>query len=68
MGSPDQQLTVHRLRLNHPDIAFHVDVTLTEHDGRWLATAMLANEADIGTGSDPRSALHAARRARQLPT
>jgi hypothetical protein len=52
--------TVAALRLCHPDLAFHVDVTLTEKDGRWLAVAMLADEPDIGTGSDPRSALHAA--------
>ena len=48
------------LRLRHPDLAFHVDVTLTEHDGRWLAVAMLADEPDIGTGTDPREALRAA--------
>ena len=38
------------LRLRHPDLAFHVDVTLTEHEGRWLATAMLADEPDTGRG------------------
>ena len=48
------------LRLRHPDLAFHVDVTLTEHEGRWLAVAMLADEPDIGTGDDPREALRAA--------
>ena len=57
---PDEPVTVHRLRLRHPDLAFHIDVTLTEHEGRWLATAMLADEPDIGTGSDPREALRAA--------
>ena len=48
------------LRLRHPDLAFRVDVTLTEHEGRWLATAMLADEPDIGTGDDRRGALRAA--------
>jgi hypothetical protein len=50
-------------RLRHPDLAFHVDVTLTEPEGRWLAIAMLADEPGIGTGSDPREALRAALKA-----
>ena len=57
---PDDPITVLRLRLRHPDLVFHIDVTLTEHEGRWLATAMLADEPDIGTGDDPREALRAA--------
>ena len=57
---PDDSIAVLRLRLRHPDLFFHIDVTLTEHEGRWLATAMLADEPDIGTGSDPREALRAA--------
>ena len=48
------------LRLRHPDLAFHVDVTLTEKDGRWMAVAMLADEPDIGVGDDSREALRAA--------
>jgi hypothetical protein len=36
------------LRLRDPDLAFHVDVTLTEKVGRWLALAILADEPDIG--------------------
>ena len=48
------------LRLRQPDLAFHVDVTLTELEGRWLTTAMLADEPDIGTGAEPREALRAA--------
>jgi hypothetical protein len=48
------------LRLRHPDLDFYVDVTLTEHEGRWLAVAMLADEPDIGTGTDPREALRTA--------
>jgi hypothetical protein len=47
------------LRLRHPNLDFHVDVTLTEKDGRWLAVATLADEPDIGTG-DAREALRAA--------
>jgi hypothetical protein len=38
----DEHVTV--LRLRHSDLAFYIDVTLTEKDGRWLATAMLADE------------------------
>jgi hypothetical protein len=57
---PDEPVTVPRLRLRHPDLVFHIDVTLTEPEGRWLATAMLADESDVGTGSEPREALRAA--------
>ena len=53
----NEPFVVRRLRLRHPDLAFHVEVTLTEKDGRWLAVAMLAEEPYIGTGSDPRQAL-----------
>ena len=35
-------------------------VTLTEHEGRRLATATLADEPDLGTGSEPREPLHRA--------
>ena len=56
----DAQPRLTALRLRHPDLVFHVDVTLTEHEGRWLAVAMLADEPDIGTGTDPREALRAA--------
>jgi hypothetical protein len=56
----DEPVTIRRLRLHHPDLAFYVDAMLTEHGGRWLATAMLADEPDIGTGDDPREALRAA--------
>ena len=55
------------LRLRHPDLVFHVDVTLTEHGGRWLAVAMLADEPDIGTRTDPREALRAALAALDEP-
>ena len=56
----DEPVTVWHLRLRHPDLLFHIDATLTEHHGRWLATAMLADEPDVGTGSEPREALRAA--------
>ena len=36
---------------------------LTERDGRWLAVAMLADEPDIGTGTDRGEALRAALKA-----
>ena len=47
---PDKPVTVHRLRLRLPDLVFHVDVTLTEHEGPWLATAVLADEPDYRDG------------------
>ena len=43
-----------------PDLAIHAGATLPGHEGRWLAVAMLADEPDIGTGTDPREALRAA--------
>lgn len=48
------------LRLTHPDLPFWVDVRLMENDGRWLAVADLADEPDVGTGDDPRTAIAAA--------
>ena len=56
----EAEARVRAMRLRHPGLSFYVDVTLTEKDGRWLAVAMLADEPDIGTGSDPREALRAA--------
>ncbi len=50
----DERPKVMRLRLRHPDLVFHVDITLPENESRWLATAMLAAEPDVGTGDDPR--------------
>jgi hypothetical protein len=60
---PDDAIAVLRLRLRHPELAFFIDVTLTEKDHRSLAVAMLADGPDIGTGSDPRKALRAALKA-----
>jgi hypothetical protein len=59
---PDESITVRRLRLRHPDLAFYVDVTLTEKESRWLAVAMLADEPDIPTGDDPPEPIRGARR------
>ena len=59
----DEPVTVWHLRLRHPDLAFHIDVTLTEHKGRWLATAKLADEPVMGTGSDRQAALREALKA-----
>jgi hypothetical protein len=49
----DEPVAVRRSRHRNPDLVFHVDVTLTENEGRWLETAMLADWPDIGTGTDP---------------
>ena len=56
----DKRLKLMRLRLSHPSVGFSVEATLTENEGRWLATAMLADHADIGTGLWPRQALRGA--------
>ncbi len=55
-----QEAQVRHLRLTHPDLDFYVDARLWQHDGRWLAVADLADEPDIGTGTDPRKALRGA--------
>lgn len=66
----DAKPTMTAPRLRHPDLAVHVDVTLVESDGRWLAVAMLADEPDVGTAatrgrrSEPRSPV--ARKSRAL--
>ena len=56
-------MSVRRLRLSHPDLPFDIDATLSEHEGRWLATVTMADESAIGTGSDPREALRDALKA-----
>jgi hypothetical protein len=48
------------VRLTDSGLDFRVDVRILERAGRWLAVADLADEADIGTGEDPRQALRAA--------
>ena len=51
---------VRHLRLTRHDLDFWVDVRLREWDGKWLAVADLADEPDVGTGTDPREALQEA--------
>ena len=44
----------------HPDLDFCVDVTVYERDGRFMATADLAEDSrDIGVGHTPREAVRA---------
>jgi hypothetical protein len=48
-------------RLTHPRLDFYVDVTLCERDGRFMATADLAEDSrDIGVGDTPQEAVRAA--------
>ena len=50
-----------RVHLSHSDLDFWVDVTVHERDGRYMATADLAEGTrDIGTGDAPRQAVRAA--------
>ena len=53
-----------RHRLTHPDLDFHVDVTLHERDGRFMATTDLAEDSrDVGKGETPQEAVKAALRS-----
>ena len=45
------------IRLTHPGLDFWVDVRMRKWGGKWMAVADLADEPDIGTGEDARSAL-----------
>ena len=48
-------------RLTHPRLDFYVEVTLHERDGRFMATADLAEDSrDIGVADTPYEALKAA--------
>ena len=50
--------------LTHPALDFHVDVTVHERDGRFMATADLAEDSrDVGVGDTPREAVRAALRS-----
>jgi hypothetical protein len=52
---------VQHLRLTHQDLDFWVDVTVHERDGRFMATADLAEDSrDVGVGDTPRDAVRAA--------
>jgi hypothetical protein len=53
-------LAMTHLRLTHPDLDFWIDVRLREVDGRWLAVADLADEAEIGLGETAEEALRGA--------
>jgi hypothetical protein len=49
------------LRLTHPELDFWVDVTVHERDGRYMATADLAEDSrDVGVGNTPQEAVRAA--------
>jgi hypothetical protein len=52
------------LRLTHPDLDFYVNVTVHERDGRFMATADLAEDSrDVGVGDTPQEAVRAAQRS-----
>jgi len=52
------------VRLAHPDLGFHVDVTMHERGGRYMATADLAEDSrDVGGGDTPQEAVRAALRS-----
>jgi hypothetical protein len=54
-----------RLRLTHPDLDFYVDVTVEEHDGRYMAAADLGEDSarSRGVGNTPQEAVSAALRS-----
>ena len=55
-------------RLTHPDLDFYVDVTVHERDGRFMATADLAEDSrDVGVGDTPQEALRAVLRSLGAP-
>jgi hypothetical protein len=46
------------LRLTHPTLDFYVEVTVHERDGRYMATADLAEDSrDVGVGDAPQEAV-----------
>jgi hypothetical protein len=60
LGSEPKQ----RVRLTHPAFTFHVDVTVHERDGRFMATADLAEDSrDVGVGDTAQGAVRAALRS-----
>jgi len=55
-------------RFTHPDLDFWVDVTVHERDGRYMATADLADDSrDVGVSDTPQEAVRAALRALDEP-
>jgi len=52
------------LHLTHPHLDFWVTVEIHERDGRYMATADLAEDSrDVGVGDTPQEAVRAALRA-----
>ena len=52
------------LRLTHPALTFYADVTVHERDGRFMATADLAEDSlDVGLGNTGQEAVRAALKA-----
>ena len=52
------------MRLTHPALDFYVDVTVHERDGRYMATADLAEDSrDVGVGDTPQEAVKEALRS-----
>jgi hypothetical protein len=48
-------------RLTHPAFTFHVGASVHERDGRFMATADLAEDSrDVGVGDTPQEAVGAA--------
>jgi hypothetical protein len=55
---------VTELRLTDPDLAFYVDDTVHERDGRFMATADLGEDSrDVGVGDTPHEAVKTALRS-----
>jgi hypothetical protein len=53
-----------RLRLTHPALTFHVGASVHERDGRFMATADLAEDSrDVGVGSTGQESVRAALKA-----
>ena len=51
-------------RLTHPDLDFYVEVTFHERDGRFMATADLAEDSrDVGVGDTEQEAVRASLKA-----
>ena len=51
-------------RLTHPGLDFHIDVMVHERDGRFMATADLAEDSrDVRVGDTPQEAVRAALKA-----
>jgi len=55
---------MHHYRLTHPDLDFWAEFTVHERDGRYMATADLAEDSrDVGVGDTPQEAVRAALRS-----